>query len=176
MLILVILYNPNFKEAFANLLQQFAKDDTDEEEDESIVDDENQNKLRIKTTVTPDDLHIINPIKDEDIISEYIAKPVHFDDEADDEIVTNNFTAQEDTFITDLDSVHTFDVDHTKPVITPMNEDDDFIIEIPQETINEAPFTAPVVPDSEFLVEIPEDEEILSDSETDDLRQRIWRL
>jgi S-DNA-T family DNA segregation ATPase FtsK/SpoIIIE len=169
--ILVILYNPNFKEAFANLLQHFAKDDSDDEEEESLVDDENQNKLRIKTTVTPDDLHIINPIKDEDIISEYIAKPVHFDDDADEEINENTFVSKQENLPLDIDQVHTFDVDHTTPVITPLADDDDFIIEIPQEKVSETPLTAPIIPDSEFLVEIPEDEEILSDSETDDLRR-----
>ena len=62
----------------ANLITHFTKEDTDDEE---LQEEEYENKLRIKRTVTPDDIHIINPIKEEDIQNEFISKPVIFDED-----------------------------------------------------------------------------------------------
>ena len=131
-IVLVILHNPNFQEMFANLITHFTKEDTDEEE--SQEEEEYENKLRIKHTVTPDDLHIINPIKDEDIQNEFISKPVLFDEDDAFETV-NPINVKQDIPSNIIQEIEE-DFEALSQPIAPITaiENDDFIIEIPENT------------------------------------------
>jgi DNA segregation ATPase FtsK/SpoIIIE, S-DNA-T family len=169
-IVLVVLHNPNFQVLFANLINHFTKEDNEEEEE--IVEDEYENKLRIKHTVTPDDLHIINPIKDEDIQNEFISKPVTFDEDDDFDTVVTPIEKQAvpSSLIQEIED----DFESYSNPISPISaiENDDFIIEIPENTYTPTEEHASTLEiASDFVVEIPESEEELSEDETDDLRQ-----
>ena len=170
-IVLVVLHNPNFQEMFANLITHFTKD---EDEDEQGHEEEDlENKLRIKHTVTPDDLHIINPIKEEDIQNEYISKPVIFDEDDDFDTVIAPIEKQDipSTIIQEIED----DFESITQPIAPISSihTDDFIVEIPENTFTpvaiEHPSTLEIAND--FQVEIPENEDVLSEKETDDLRK-----
>lgn len=158
--VLVVLYNPNFKALIAQLIAHFSKEDTDENEGEELSSADFENKLRIRKTVTPDnDLVIINTIQDKDIIEDTIMHPVDF------ETPENEFVAP--TPIPN-DIVQPIELDNNS-FVQPIEDEDDFIIEIPQEK-SAASSTVPV-PENEFLVEIATEEEVLSDAETNELRK-----
>ena len=169
-IVLVILHNPNFQEMFANLITHFTKEDTDDEE---LPEEEYENKLRIKRTVTPDDIHIINPIKEEDIQNEFISKPVIFDeDDAFETVVPLNVKQDiPNNIIQEIED----DFETLAQPIAPISaiQNDDFIIEIPENSFtpvsSEHPSTLEIADD--FQVDIPENEEVLSEEETDDLRK-----
>lgn len=142
---LVILFNPNFRLIYERL---FSKD-------ESEFEQANRNDNYIRTDF--DDLRVVNTIKDEEIEKEKITKPVHFDDN---ELILDENEEEEDDFESELEILV------KKVELSPSN---DFEIEIPE---NE--FSEPNLLDdesSEFTVITPEEDEVLSDSEVDDLRQ-----
>ncbi len=93
------------------------------------------------------DVRIINPIKDDEILEEQIVEPVVFDEEEEDDLADSDFEIT------------------IKTATKSTAEDTDFEIEIPQEEIHNP------IPNDEFTVLVPESEEILSDDETDRLRQ-----
>ena len=169
-IVLVVLHNPNFQEMFTNLMNHFIKDE--DEEEVSHEEDELENKLRIKHTVTPDDLHIINPIKGEDIQNEFISKPVTFDDNDDFDTVIPPIVKQDipSNIIQEIED----DFESFAQPIAPISsiQNDDFIIEIPENSytppVEAHPSTLEIAED--FQVEVPENDEVLSEDETDDLR------
>ena len=138
--VLVILFNPNFKQFFGKL---FNRKESDLEE---LTPGPNSMK--------PDfnDLHVINTIKEEEIEKENITKPVLFDEE---EIDNDFYDGSE------------LEILVKEPVKKETFVADDFEIEIPEDADSE-----PVLSDDEgFTVIKPKTEEILSDSELDDLRK-----
>lgn len=108
--------------------------------------DENENQLR-----NVSDIRIVNTIKDDEIEEEAISKTVHFDEDEED-----------DDDLADSDFI----------VMTKANpsyeSSDDFEIEIP-ETPDE--FSEPLLSNSEMEVQIPKAAVVLSEDETDKLRQ-----
>ncbi len=140
-ILLVALFNPDFK-ALWN--KYFSKERFIEEDDF----DETENKFAPLT-----DIHVVNTIKDEDLEDEYISETVNFDeDDEEDDLADSDFVV-----------IHKPTSSNTKEKF---NADDDFEIEIP-ESLDE--FTEPI----EKVLEVakPIDEKLLSDDETDKLRQ-----
>jgi S-DNA-T family DNA segregation ATPase FtsK/SpoIIIE len=158
-ILLVVLHNPNFSQFFAKIFSILSKDEEDEDQEinESFESD-NENKLRIRATVNPDnDFTIINPIKDEDIQNEYISKPVLFEEDTEEE---QNQTNSNEFEVNAID---------TDSLISEISDSDDFIIEIPQENVLNSINTEDE--NNDFLVEVPENEEVLTEDETDQLRK-----
>lgn len=145
---LVILFNPNFKLLYERL---FHKDELD-------LEQANRNDNYIKPDF--DDLRVVNTIKDEEIQKEKITKPVLFDDN---ELILEE---QEEDDEEDFESELEILVKTVDPVPT-STQTDDFEIEIPENDFSESTLTDE---STDFTVVAPEDEEILSDSEVDDLR------
>lgn len=144
---LVILFNPNFKAIYDRL---FSKDELE-------LEQVNKNDNYIKPDF--DDLRVVNTIKDEEIEKEKITKPVLFDD--------NELILEEEEDEDDFESELEILVKKVDPV-PPTTSANDFEIEMPEDD-----FSEPSLQDddsAEFTVIAPEDEEILSDSEVDDLR------
>ena len=172
-IVLVVLHNPNFQEMFANLIKHFTKEE--EEEVEEKEEAELENKLRIKHTVTPDDLHIINPIKDEDIQNEFISKPVLFDEEEEDAFNKVISPVVKQDIPTNIIQEIEDDFEASAQPIAPISsiQNDDFIIEIPENSytpsVEANPSSLEIADD--FQVEIPENEDVLTEEETDDLRK-----
>ncbi len=136
--VLVLLFNPNFKQFFAKLLN---KTESDMEE-----------LAPVQNSIKPDynDLHVINTIKENEIEKENITKPVVFDEEEE----------NDDDFYDGSE----LEILVKEPVQKEIFGDDDFEIEIPEDA-------EPVLSDDAgFTVVTPKIEEILSDSELDDLR------
>ena len=148
---LVVLFNPNFKQIFERLFN------STESEEELAENSPKFNSIKTNPIVKPefDDLHVINTIKDEDIEEENITSPVVFDEgeelEDDDDSL---FDGSE------------LEILVKNPVSKPIYSDDDFEIEIPEEALSE-----PLNLDDGFTVVKPKVEEVLSDSEMDDLRK-----
>jgi len=151
---LVILFNPNFKQIFDTLL---ARNETDNEYDEGTEKiDEN--------IIKPDfinDLRVVNTIKDEEIEKEDVREPVVFDEEI--EEVEEEEIDDDDA---ELFNGSELEILVSKPSPKPLTFDDDFEIEIPEEALSE-----PSLVDDGFTVVKPKVEEILSDSEMDDMRK-----
>ncbi len=105
-LVLVVLYNPNFKAIFARFFNN----------EEVSVDEYGLNEKNNENVLT-NDLKIINNIRDEDIQAEAISETVHFDDEIEDDLDFD----QSELIIT------------TKKPNEEFN-DQDFEIEIPDQT------------------------------------------
>ena len=139
--ILVILFNPNFKQFFGKL---FNRKESDMEE---LAPVQNSNKPEFN------DLHVINTIKEDEIEKENITKPVVFDEEED----------PDDDFYDGSE----LEILVKEPVKKETFVDDDFEIEIPEDADSEPVLTD----DAGFTVVKPKTEEILSDSELDDLRK-----
>ena len=156
-LIVVILFNPNFTEFFNRL---FAKDEL--EPDFSPVD----NVIRTSHTVTPDDIRVVNTIKDEQIEKE--TKPLVFFADEDDE---DDDLSDSDLEIT-IKKVET-PIAPTQPVF-----ENSFEIEGDFEDEPVDHFSAPSNPvsslnstDEEFSIEVTPQEAEMSDDDLDDLRK-----
>ena len=172
-IVLVSLYNPNFGNIFLNLYERFIKS---EEEDENETNDleeniEQENRIRIKKTVIPD---IFEDNIDELPENEFITKinPKQNDTN------TTNFTEsnQIEDFITEKEHVtvtNTSEPINDSPIISLINEEDDFQIEVPTEPIyvSPTPVITPIAPETDFQVEVGIQEELLSEHEADELRQ-----
>lgn len=146
-ILLVVLFNPDFKAIFQKLFNRsmYSEDEL-----------ENENTIEEKKTRGAD-IHIINTIKDNEIRQEEVRKPVVFDEEED-----------EEEELSDSDLEITIKTVNPPVGSTPNLEvDDDFEIEIPIESSSDEPYEG----DDTFSVEVPEDEEVLSDEEADTLRK-----
>lgn len=146
--VLVALFNPDFKA----LWNKYISRNMVESEDELAT--ENGNTIRPVR-----DIHIINPIREEEIIAEEIQKPVLFDEEIEEEEEEENYD--------DLaDSDFEITLKTEKPAASTSN-DTDFEIEIP-----ESPdvFSEPIEKE-DFTIVAPVEEDVLSDDETDKLRK-----
>ena len=141
-ILLVALFNPDFKALWK---KYFSKERFIEDDDL----DETENKFAPLT-----DIHVVNTIKDEDLEDEYISETVNFDEEDDEE---------DDLADSDFVVIHKPTSSNTKEKF---NANDDFEIEIPESTDE---FSEPL----ESLLEVskPVEEKLLSDDETDKLRQ-----
>jgi S-DNA-T family DNA segregation ATPase FtsK/SpoIIIE len=105
-IILVALFNPDFKALWNKYIARNVKqEDEDEVAPTEIVDAGNSFT----------DIRIINPITDKEIIEEQIVKPVLFDDDDDDDLADSDFEIT------------------IKPSSKPASKDTDFEIEIPEE-------------------------------------------
>ena len=140
--ILVALFNPDFKALWGKFVTRNVR-----EEDENEV---------IAGTNSIRDIHIINPIQENQIKKEEVRTPVIFDEEEIEEELSDSdleitLKRTNEKLATDLELEH----------------DSDFEIEIP-ETPTDA--VEPYETD-DFSVEIPAEEEILSDDETNKLRK-----
>ena len=142
-IVIVSLFNPNF----SALLEKWTgnKEDLVEDDFDSIHD----NAGIIK------DIHVVNTIKDNEIEKEAISETIHF--EEDNEL----FGSEEDEDDFDTSEL----IISVKEPSKTENTDDDFEIEIPQDT----PFTPPT--DAGFSVEIPEAEAALDDDDLNSLRK-----
>jgi S-DNA-T family DNA segregation ATPase FtsK/SpoIIIE len=141
-ILLIALFNPDFKALWNKYVSGGAAKLKDEEEY-----NDGENKLMYA------DIHAVNTIRDEDIEDEYISETVNFDeDEEEDDLADSDFVV-----------IH-------KPAPSSKekyNPDDDFEIEIP-ESLDE--FTEPLI-SNDLEITKPSEEKILSDDETDKLRQ-----
>jgi S-DNA-T family DNA segregation ATPase FtsK/SpoIIIE len=142
-IVIVSLFNPNF----SALLEKWTgnKEDLVEDDFDSIHD----NAGIIK------DIHVVNTIKDNEIEKEAISETIHFEEE------NELFGAEEDEDDFDTSEL----IISAKEPSKIENTDDDFEIEIPQDT----PFTPPT--DAGFSVEIPEAEAALDDDDLNSLRK-----
>lgn len=136
--LLIALFNPNFKSIWNKLTTKEISEINDE-------DDEYENKISYA------DIHVVNTIKDEDIEDEYISETVNFDEDEEDNLADSDFII-----------VH-------KPTTKANStyDADDFEIEIP-ESVEE--FSEPLLKDN-LEINAPIQDKILSDDETDKLRQ-----
>ena len=153
---LVILFNPNFKQIFDKLFNKSEEVDMGYDEKNPLYNTINPNSNSARVKPEFDDLHVVNTIKDDDIEEENITAPVVFDDEDE----------QEDFNEDDVFDGSELEILVTKPASKPITVNDDFEIEIPEEALSE-----PTLSDDDFTVVKPKVEEILSDSEMDDLRK-----
>ncbi len=150
---LVILFNPNFKTIFERL---FNKKETDIEEFKPL-----QNSIKPEFG----DLRVVNTIKDDEIEKENITKAVVFKGD-EEELEISNFEKEEE-----LDD-EIYDGSELEILVKPpskktsFDDNDDFEIEIPEELFQE-----PTLVDDGFTLVKPKVEEILSDSEMDDMRK-----
>ncbi len=144
--VLVALFNPDFKALWNKYVSR------------QMVEDDAELQAANAGINTISDIHVINPIREEDIIIEPEPKPVLFDDEMEDE---EEFDEDE---LADSDFEITMKPQSSNTIIS---DDDDFEIEIPEPT---EVFSEPVDKD-DFTVIVPDAEEILSDDETDKLRR-----
>jgi S-DNA-T family DNA segregation ATPase FtsK/SpoIIIE len=146
---LVILFNPNFKAIFERLFSKSAAEEVLEAN-------------TIKNAAKPEfnDLRVVNTIKDEEIEKEDVRAPVIFNEE-------------EEELEEELDDDNEFydgsELEILVKAPTPKNTflEDDFEIEIPEEIATEPIESG----EGEFTVIAPKSEEILSDSEMDDMRK-----
>lgn len=148
-ILLVALFNPDFKALWNKYFSRERFLDEDEEEDE------NENRLRPNMA----DIHIVNTIKDEDIQDDQVSHAVNFDDD-DEEEIEEAFEDEDDLADSDF-------VVLTRPTHTVTEPDDDFEINVAQTSDD---FSEPLGDDL-MDVEIPKKETILSEDETDKLRQ-----
>lgn len=139
----VILFNPDYKAIWNKLFSRA----TFEEEEET-----GENRITNKG-----DLHIVNTIRDEDLHEEQISEAINFDED-------EELEEEEDDDLADSEFMVLTKTPEQAPVTA---DDDDFEIEIPESSDE---FAEPL---SENLmeVEIPKAEAVLSEDETDKLRQ-----
>lgn len=142
-IVLVALFNPDFKA----LWNKYMTRNLIESEDEVLE------PVSAKAENSMADIHIINPIKEEQIIVDTPFEPVLFDDE------------DEDDDEVDSDFEITMKMPETPKNFSPI--EDDFEITIPEPT---SVFSEPLDSD-DFTVVAPENEEILSEDEQDKLRK-----
>lgn len=145
-IVLVVLFNPDFKALWNKYISRKMMESEDELQAANQV-----NTIR--------DIHIINPIRDEQIREEIITKPVVFDEE--DEDIEED--PEEDEELADSD----FEITIKPQPVAKTAPDTDFEIEMP-ETPDD--FAEPLETD-DFSVVVPEEDDIMSDSETDRLRK-----
>lgn len=171
-IILFLLYNPDFGNIYNMVYERFLKSDDDEEEDDSSeIINEDDNRIRIKKTVVPDNFE--TNYQDEELPeNEFFSKNQNT------EPIINHtplVTPIEDDFITELEELpvtNTFEPINDSPIVSLIDEEDDFKIEIPEEPVYVPPVAVtPLAPEAEFQVEIGKQEEILSEHEADELRQ-----
>ncbi len=163
--VLVTLYNPNFNSIFSMLFDRFIRSEKDDEYESEVEDViEEENRIRIKKTVVPDEFEQQTDLKDNILPeNEFISKPVP--------------NQQFDDFITEIEDEETisnmYEPINDSPIITLIDEEDDFQIEIPVEPeyVSPTPVIAPLAPEADFQVEIGQQEELLSEHEADELRQ-----
>jgi S-DNA-T family DNA segregation ATPase FtsK/SpoIIIE len=174
--VLTALYNPDFVSIFNNLYERFVKseDDEDDEDDENNLNtdyEEAENRIRIKKTVVPDGFEFKNTEEENLPENEFI----HSKNETQ-EVETTLVNPIENEFITEIQNFEEEQITETSshsPIISLIDEEDDFKIEVPTEPVyvNPQPVVTPMVPETEFQVEIGQQEEILSEHEADELRQ-----
>ena len=145
---LVILFNPNFKQLFDRLL--------------SKKESEIEELKPLQNSIKPEfgDLRVVNTIKDDEIEKENITKAVVFKGDEEEEELEEDL---EDEMYDGSELEILVKTPTKKPIF---NDDDDFEIEIPEELLTE-----PTLVDDGFTLVKPKVEEILSDSEMDDLRK-----
>lgn len=151
-IILVLVFNPDFKALWNRF---FSRSTVMESEDEL----EPVNRIN-----TMADIHMVNTIREEDIIIEPVPKPVLFDDEIEEEDEQEVEETEDEEELADSD----FEIlVKPQPTSTPViTGDDDFEIEIPEPT---PVFSEPIDQD-DFTVVIPDAEDLMSEDETDKLR------
>lgn len=147
-ILLVMLFNPDFKALWNKYFNAKAKDLDEYDENENFVK-------------SPADIRIVNTIRDEDIENEHISETVHFDeeDEEDYELEPEDLSEEE---LADSELI----IMSNATSVTDDTPDDDFEIDAPFHEETHAS-----TDETEMEVEIPEEEVMLSDSETDKLRQ-----
>lgn len=144
-IVLVALFNPDFKALWNKYIARNVSEK--EEEEEEVQPSEVGNSFT--------DIRIINPINEEEIMEEKVTKPVVFDEDDEDE---------------DEDDLADSDFEITiKPATKnkPATTDTDFEIEVPEEE--------PLAPKKEddFTIDVPKSEETLSDDETERLKKEF---
>lgn len=147
---LVILFNPNFRQIFDRLFRS-----ENEEEEENPV-------KPAYNTLNSDyaDLRMVNTIKDNEIEKENISDAVIFEQEEENE---DEEELDEENDFYDGSELEIL----VKNTDTPnFDTEDDFEIEIPEESLSE-----PTLNENDFTVVTPKSEDLLSDSEMDDLRK-----
>lgn len=140
-IVLVALFNPDFKALWNKyILKNFMENENEVLE---TVSPKSENSMA--------DIHIINPIREEQIIVDKPFEPVLFNDDEEEEV--------------DSDFEITMKMPENKENVTSI--EDDFEINIPEST---DVFSEPLDSD-DFTVVAPENEEILSGDEQDKLRK-----
>lgn len=148
-MVLVALFNPDFKA----LWQKYITRNIREEE---LEESENRATTNAGSMA---DIHIINPIREEEIVTEKPQAPVYFDEEDEEELDEEELELADSDFEITLKPSS-----NTAP--SPTSEDD-FEIEIPEPT----PVFSEPLDAGDFTVVTPPKEEVLSEDETDRLRQ-----
>jgi S-DNA-T family DNA segregation ATPase FtsK/SpoIIIE len=137
-ILLVLLFNPDFKAIWNKF---FAKKDFKEMDAD---EDELENKLQFR------DIHVVNTIKDDEIEDEYISETVDFGEDDEDDLADSDFV-----------------VVHKPTPHVSKYDSDDFEIEIPD---SQEEFSEPTA-EKNLEINVPKEDKILSDDETDKLRQ-----
>lgn len=175
--VIVTLHNPNFANVWEQLYRRFSSSDEEEDENNTLSSAEEfgeVNELRIQRTVVPDQsIFQDKKTTNEDPISEYIPKKEQeiIDESSDVDSFIQVLEEDEDPFIGEEMEFETTVGKSVKATTIPeFSLETDYVVELPEvessiESENE------VDEQGEFLVEIPEDEEELTDNETDKLRQ-----
>ncbi len=141
----VILFNPDYKAIWNKL---FARSAFDEEEE-----DPNENQLRNVA-----DIRIVNTIRDEDLQEEKISETINFDEDDEEE------EYEDEDELADSEFVVMTKTPEQAPVV---EEEDDFEIEIPESSDE---FAEPLS-ENMMEVEIPQAEAVLTEDQTDKMRQ-----
>ena len=174
--VIVSLHNPNFGNLWELLYERFAsKDDEYEEEEDKLNSPEEfgeVNELRIQRTVVPD-LSIFQEKKTmkEEVFSEYTPlTPIQPETIEEENILDPFIQVVEEEEIRSMGEEMEFDTKPVKSVTIPeFSLETDYVTELPIESQSPIQEESEIV--EEFLVEIPEDDEELTDNETDRLRQ-----
>lgn len=149
-LTIVVLFNPNFKAFFNNLFNR-----------DSSIETEDKKEEKLANSISVNDLHVINTIKDEDIKEEQVSAPVIFDEEEDDEIEEEN----------DYDFESELEITYKKTEQdAPTTISDDFEVQIGEEELQSQENK---VEEKELVVNRVIEEDILSDDEMDDLSKEF---
>jgi S-DNA-T family DNA segregation ATPase FtsK/SpoIIIE len=175
--ILVSLYNPNFGVFFNSLYDRFVRSEDEDDEKDEILEEglADENRIRIKKTIVPDDFYNNDEIEEELPENEFITRvPLENEESINSDIFDKN--PYNDDLLTDLNEAvisNTFQPINDNPIISLIEEDDDFQIEIPTEPVyvSPSPVVAPLAPETDFQVEVGQQEELLSEHEADELRQ-----
>lgn len=151
--LLVALFNPDFKALWNKYVSRNIAEN----------DEELQPAGNALTRVS--DIHVINPIREEDITAEQAPQRITFDEE--DEALPEEEPADEDDLEDELADSDFEILVKPLPAAPPVvSSDDDFEIEIPEPA---EVFSEPVE-EEDFTVIIPDEEETLTDSQTEKLR------
>jgi S-DNA-T family DNA segregation ATPase FtsK/SpoIIIE len=178
--VIVTLHNPNFGNLWEYLYQRFSSQDEDEETDADSLNSQDEfrevNELRIQRTVVPDDsIYQDKSFDNELVVSEYTSRQVApvIVPEVIEEVNPFIQVIEEEVEIRSMGEEMEFDTSPIKTAkstsIPEFSLETDYVTELPIESQSPIYEESEIV--EEFLVEIPEDDEELTDNETDRLRQ-----